>query len=921
MPHPARWLYASGPGAPRSSPLVRLAQALLCSALLSAGLVAQDAPPRFHSESFNATPVGQIPAGWRDLGVVRSSPNWGTDGRGSLRTIWKGERGLIACENGPADGAFADGTVIAHFRKTPEPEVSVAVAGRIRDANNYYAVRFWGTNDIALIKVADGQEETLAQFVTRERYVENQRWALSLALRGSRLTGRILNQDGVEQARVDALDERGFALGRAGLQCTNYAAVEDFSIEAAAPTASATQAVAKKPDAPSHPGTVLTAAKDIEAINTPFTSLAGGYDIVVAGAGTGGWAAAIQASRQGAKVLLVEESDWIGGQMAAAAVTSMDEEGVWGKFPVRERGLYREFHQSVINHYYTLNKDPFRAYYAWPEQLEGGYEPKVARAILYAFIAEARKTGTLDLVTGTQLTAVHRKGDVVTGVALERDNVKRSVDCRVLIDATEYGDVLPLAGARYRVGASTSDNLDLDSPLQFHTWLGVIREYPGGLPEHLRIKSPPPGYNPKRYAKSQLYGRLIWGGPGKDYKGPRVYRVLLAWRGMADEDSPMTGLASQQRHTQCGLNGGRQDYPVTVAGIEDPAVRREQQREGIYRTLNEIYYLQNELGLPWSVAEDEGYRTPYQERTMAKLELRPDLLPIALSLPQWPYVRESRRGRGLYTMRTSDMGRFEEARLFPNSLAMGDYFMDIDHGKTATAIETDLDKEEKPARTGGPFQVPFEALVAEKIDGLVFAEKNFSQSRIVNGATRLQPSTMLIGQAAGAIAAQAVREGVYPREVNPLHVQIALLRAGSNLIQRWYEDVAWGSDLWQATQLLSLHGVMDAPGPFARTENTSMGTGNFWQPSATLSAKDLAAALQRLAELAGHPATSSEADAAPTWAVVDRAFASIDPAWRADAQRPALAPDQTVRREDFALAAAQILGRTGKPVLLRDPVE
>ena len=56
--------------------------------------------------------------------------------------------------------------------------------------------------------------------------------------------------------------------------------------------------------------------------------------------------------RMGTSVLLLEETDWIGGQMNAAAVTSMDEGGVL----VRERGIYREFCQRVEAHYGRLGK-------------------------------------------------------------------------------------------------------------------------------------------------------------------------------------------------------------------------------------------------------------------------------------------------------------------------------------------------------------------------------------------------------------------------------------------------------------------------------------------------------------------------------------------------------------------------------------
>lgn len=300
---------------------------------------------------------------------------------------------------------------------------------------------------------------------------------------------------------------------------------------------------------------------------------------------------------------------------------------------------------------------------------------------------------------------------------------------------------------------------------------------------------------------------------------------------------------------------------------------------------------------------------------MAQLDLRPDLLPIALHLPQWPYVRECRRGMGIYTLRTSDMGRFEEARLFPTSVAMGDYFMDIDHGKTGDAVEKDLDPG-KPPRGGGPFQVPFEVFIPEVIDGLVLAEKNISQSRIVNGATRLQPITILTGQAAGAIAALSVREGRAPRDVNPLWVQSALLNSGSNLIQRWYEDVPWGSSLWQATQLLSLYGVMDVPGAFVKDENRGMGAGNFWRPTEALDAKTCAAALSRLAELAGRPAPALMREV--SWPIVGAALSELDPEWRSGLDVSAITLDRTVSRGDFAIVAAKVLIRSGRPVLLRD---
>jgi hypothetical protein len=181
---------------------------------------------------------------------------------------------------------------------------------------------------------------------------------------------------------------------------------------------------------------------------------------------------------------------------------------------------------------------------------------------------------------------------------------------------------------------------------------------------------------------------------------------------------------------------------------------------------------------------------------------------------------------------------------------MGDYFMDLDHGKTAHAIERELDAGELPTG-GGPFQVPLEVFIPEKIDGFIPAEKNISQSRLANGATRLQPITMLTGQAAGTIAALAVKQGVPPRAIQPIHVQRVLLDSGCTLIQRWYADVPWGTELWRATQLLALYEIMDRPGQIDRDSKVSLGSVAEWGVDRPISDQERNQVRARLANIGG----------------------------------------------------------------------
>ena len=66
------------------------------------------------------------------------------------------------------------------------------------------------------------------------------------------------------------------------------------------------------------------------------------------------------------------------------------------------------------------------------------------------------KPAILDVLLRVRVMQVRKSGNQVTGVVIERtvDGKPRqiSLSCAILIDATEYGDVIPLTGAAYRIG-------------------------------------------------------------------------------------------------------------------------------------------------------------------------------------------------------------------------------------------------------------------------------------------------------------------------------------------------------------------------------------------------------------------------------------------------------------------------------------
>ena len=230
------------------------------------------------------------------------------------------------------------------------------------------------------------------------------------------------------------------------------------------------------------------------------------------------------------------------------------------------------------------------------------------------------------------------------------------------------------------------------------------------------------------------------------------------------------------------------------------------------KTLQLLYYIQHTLGkTDWSVANDEGYDTPHNRAEIeAWLSERPDLVPYRAILYHFsiiPYTRESRRIIGLKTLTAHEIERKPQAPLqFAHTVALGDYAVDLHGSMSKPYLELDLDHEEDiPHKFGerglGPFAIPFECFIPEKIDGFLPTEKNISQSRMVNGATRLQPHTLLMGQAAGAIASLSIQHGVQPRAVDIGEVQRVLLDAGDTLCIDRINGVRWGTAEWKAKQL------------------------------------------------------------------------------------------------------------------------
>jgi hypothetical protein len=184
-------------------------------------------------------------------------------------------------------------------------------------------------------------------------------------------------------------------------------------------------------------------------------------DVVIIGAGVGGVACALAAARNGLKVILTEEYDWIGGQLTSQAVPP--DEHPW----IEDRGstkTYRQFRTKVRDFYkrhYPLTEAAAKNPLLNPGNGSVSklcHEPRAALAVLLEMLAPHLTSGRVKLLQPFLPTAAYTDRDAVAAVSGTTGNfgVKITLTAPYFVDATETGELLPLAKVEHVSGAESS---------------------------------------------------------------------------------------------------------------------------------------------------------------------------------------------------------------------------------------------------------------------------------------------------------------------------------------------------------------------------------------------------------------------------------------------------------------------------------
>jgi len=520
-------------------------------------------------------------------------------------------------------------------------------------------------------------------------------------------------------------------------------------------------------------------------------------DVLVIGGGTGGVAAAIAAHDVGASVILTEETDWLGGQLTSQAIPP-DEHPWIEEFGCTRR--YREYRLHV-RRYYRDNLPLTASARANPRlNPGGGWVSKLCHDPRVGVWAIDRM---LDPEIQVHLRSVPAAAEVVDDRVkavefLNLDSQERfTVRPRMVVDATEIGDLAPLIGAEWVGGAeSRSETGEAHAPeiaqpenWQAITWAFAMAHDDGS---HRVID------RPDSYDRWRAYQPDFWPGPLLGFTDLHPWTNQPRWLPLYPKQDEVSLFAyrqvvdpslyeSTQPHPVTIVNWPMNDYfiePAIVVGETDCAyggvpfargpksLAALQDAKELSRCL--LYWLQTE-----APRHDGGNGYP-------GLYLAADLTGDGEGFAKAAYIREARRYRTLTQIREQDIatdshpGR-DRAPSFPDSVGIGQYRIDL-HPSTGGDAYIDVGAL--------PFEIPFGALVPQRIRNVLAGGKTMGSTHISNGCYRLHPVEWNVGEAAGYAAAFAIRSGSDPADIAAkpeLFSDFSRLLDGFGVERRWPE--------------------------------------------------------------------------------------------------------------------------------------
>lgn len=134
-----------------------------------------------------------------------------------------------------------------------------------------------------------------------------------------------------------------------------------------------------------------------------------------------------------------------------------------------------------------------------------------------------------------------------------------------------------------------------------------------------------------------------------------------------------------------------------------------------------------------------------------------------LESPTQVGVRETRRIKGVYEMDAQDI---VSGRHFDDGIALGSWPIDIHDPEGKTLIVTEMHK-------GTYYQIPYRSMISDDLTNLIVAGRNISATHEAFASTRVSPTCMAMGQAAGIASSMVgADQSVHDIDMNALKLRL-----------------------------------------------------------------------------------------------------------------------------------------------------
>ena len=512
-------------------------------------------------------------------------------------------------------------------------------------------------------------------------------------------------------------------------------------------------------------GTLLCMAACLTLLPGSLCVWSKDYDIVIYGGTSAGVAAAVQASRMGQRVAIIEPTQHLGGMTTSGlGWTDTGDKSAIG-------GIAREFYQRVKQHYdraesweYEDPADYDR--YRPADDTMWTFEPHVAESILGTMLAAE----DVDIVLGSRLErpqGVRREGRRILSLTTEDQRVFAA---KVFIDAGYEGDLMAAAGVSYTVGRES--NAEYGESLN-----GVQKAR--NIHNHFFMKRVSPWRDPDDPTRGLLPG-ISSAPPGDDGMGDhrvQAYCFRMCMSRVPQNQVPFAKPVGYDelwyelllRNFEAGdlrlplslgmMPNGKTDTNNNGAVSTDFIGMNYDYPEASYEERERIVaeHLRYQQGLMWTLAHHP--RVPIEvRRKMASWGLAADEF---VDNDHWPYqiyVREARRMVSDYVMTEADCLRARQAE---DPIGMGSYNMDSHNCQryvtSSGHVQNEGDVQESP---GGRYLISYRAITPRpaEIENLA-VPCCLSASHIAYGSIRMEPVFMILGQSAATAAALAIDAG------------------------------------------------------------------------------------------------------------------------------------------------------------------